>query len=496
MTVINRSLKPAGVQPSGTILISENGDYDVTNYAQASVNVQGGSDVVKGLVERSITTLTAEDLNGVTKIGNNAFSGCVGLTSITIPSSVTSIGQYAFSGCSKLVYNLYDNAKYLGNEENPYQAAILPLSSSITSCIVNENCKAIADGMFYYCQKLSSVTLGNNITSIGNQVFQYCNTLTSINIPSSVTSIGNNAFSNCTGLTKIIIPSSVNSIGYEAFSGCSKLTSITIPDSVINIGDGAFRFCTDSTSITIGTGVKTIGECAFERLNNLTEINYDAIDISDVRLSTFRNSGSAGTGITVNIGDGVKRVPKIFGASQKSEVANIALVNFGNSVEEIGDYAFRYCDKLTSITIPDSVINIGDGAFQDCSGLTSISLSERLTSIGYSAFSGCSGLTEITIPSNVTSIGYYAFTGCDGLTSVTYQGQVPNIQNGTFTGCTSVTKYNFRNCTTVPSLYNTASLGHASGCQIIIPDVLYDTWTTATNWVALTDVTFVKASEV
>ena len=62
---------------------------------------------------------------------------------------------------------------------------------------------------------------------------------------------------------------------------------------------------------------------------------------------------------------------------------------------EIGDFAFRYCRKLTSVTIPYS-----------------------LTSIGYAAFEGCSRLTSVTIPNSVTTIGNYAFFDCRSLKSV------------------------------------------------------------------------------
>ena len=54
--------------------------------------------------------------------------------------------------------------------------------------------------------------------------------------------------------------------------------------------------------------------------------------------------------------------------------------------------------------------------------------------------------------------------------------------------------YDFRNCTVVPTLADT-TLGHKDGCQIVVPDALYDEWIAATNWSSLTNVVFVKASE-
>ena len=89
------------------------------------------------------------------------------------------------------------------------------------------------------------------------------------------------------------------------------------------------------------------------------------------------------------------------------------------SVTSIGNYAFRNCSGLTSITIPNSVTSIGSSAFSGCSKLTSVTIPNSVTSIENQAFSGCSKLTSITIPNSVTSIGGSAFYGCSGLTSVT-----------------------------------------------------------------------------
>ena len=55
------------------------------------------------LVTRSISTITASDLEGAPSIGDSAFAYCDGLKSITIPDSVTSIGSHAFYNCSSLI---------------------------------------------------------------------------------------------------------------------------------------------------------------------------------------------------------------------------------------------------------------------------------------------------------------------------------------------------------------------------------------------------------
>ena len=204
-----------------------------------SVNV--GDEVTrighKAFHDCSLTSIAIPD--SVTSIGDSAFRDCSSLTSITIPSSVIIIGSRAFDGCSKLKYNEYDNAKYLGNAENPYHALILAKYTYITDCTINDSTKVIGGGAFEYCNWLTGITFGENsqLTSIGDSAFFDCISLTSIEIPSSVTSIGNSAFEYCISLTSIEIPNSVTSIGNSAFNGCSSLTSITIYSKTVKIYD-------------------------------------------------------------------------------------------------------------------------------------------------------------------------------------------------------------------------------------------------------------------
>ena len=135
--------------------------------------------------------------DGTLGIASDAFYGCSGLTSVTIPNSVTSIGFQAF----------------------------------------------------YECSGLTSVTIPNSVTSIGSSAFYNCSGLTSVVISNSVTSIGQYAFYRCNGLTSITIPNSVTSIGYYAFYDCNSIKTIMIGTGIESIDLGAFANCVQLTDV-------------------------------------------------------------------------------------------------------------------------------------------------------------------------------------------------------------------------------------------------------
>ena len=178
----------------------------------------------------------------VTSIGNGAFRGCSGLTSVTIPNSVTSIGDLAFEDCSGL-----------------------------TSVTIPNSVTSMGDLAFALCIGLTSVTIPNSVTSIGDGAFISCTGLASVTIPNSITSIGNSAFEDCSGLTSLTIPNSVTSIGGRAFCNCSGLTSVTIPNSVTSIGGRAFYNCSGLISITnYATTPQSISSNVFHDVNTST----------------------------------------------------------------------------------------------------------------------------------------------------------------------------------------------------------------------------------
>ena len=215
----------------------------------------------------SVTRFCGESLKEVilgqnmTIIGASAFSGCSGLTSITIPNSVTSIGAGVFDGCplEKVVWDSSASPSFSNNK-------------SLKEVVFGSNVTTIGDWAFFGCSGLTSITIPNSVTTIGYGAFENCSNLTDITIPNSVTTIGQEAFYGCTGLTNLMIPNSVTTIGDGAFWSCSGLTSMTIPNSVTTIGNFVFYQCTGLTKIMIPNSVTSIGIHAFYSCSRLTSI--------------------------------------------------------------------------------------------------------------------------------------------------------------------------------------------------------------------------------
>ena len=319
---------------------------------------------------------------GVTSIGDSAFSGCSALASVSIPAGVTSIGNSAFSGCSAL----------------------------------------------------ASVSIPAGVTSIGSEAFQNCSALTSVGIPAGVTSIGESAFEDCSALISVSIPASVTSIGASTFWGCSALTSVSIPSGVASIGKSAFYECGSLTAMILPEGLTYLGESAFERCFSLESMNLPdslvsiGIDALPYNLKCYAAYGTS-------------KAEVILKSGHNFWDGNLAYQyeRDGNKITEL--VRVVDCDpQAISVVVPSGVTSIDYAAFSGCSALTSVSIPEGVTSINESAFESCSELSYINLPESVTKIGEQAFLKCKKLQDIVLPSGLTVLERGAFygTGITNI----------------------------------------------------------
>lgn len=242
--------------------------------------------------------------SGVTSIGNNAFCNCIYMTTLSLPAGMETIGDNAFS----------------------------------------------------YCLSITSAELPGTITKIGESAFEGCTSLESIALPEELETIGGFAFADCVALASVDFPSYLTYIGRWSFSGCEALGEVSIPASVETISDNAFASCVNLSSVQLSEGLKSIEETAFHDCWSLTDINvaksnpnYTSVDgvLYDKEMNTLMQYPEG------------KTTPEYIAPK---------------SLRNLGPYAFFGNKKLTTVDLPDGVASIGDFAFGWCQNLSSLTV--------------------------------------------------------------------------------------------------------------------------
>jgi hypothetical protein len=327
-------------------IISDGVSVSVTNEITNSQGSSAGYSNLSGALVIP-SSVTYEGITySVICIDSNAFEGCAGLTSVSIPNSVTTIGIDAFKDCTGLTkVNISDLTAW---------------------------CNFV-----FYTQSSNPLLYAHNLYINDVQV-------TNLSIPNSITNIKDYAFTCCTSLTSVSIPNSVTSIGNCAFNGCSDLTDVNIPNSVTNIGHGAFAV-SGLTSVSIPDSVTLVGYQAFSSCNSLASVSWNAknCDIDSRHgLTPFWNSSNI---LLFEFGENVEKIPDCLCL----ELTGLQTIVISNSVTSIGNEAFYGCTSLNTAIIGESVTSIGNYAFKGCSLLENlVAMRERPIVIPSNTFEG------------------------------------------------------------------------------------------------------------
>ncbi len=349
--------------------------------------------------------------DGITKIGNHAFSSNDALTSVVIPDTVKTIEEYAFYGCD----NLTD--VYFSGTKEQWDKIVIESDNSL-----------FYDTYLHFESPATSGTWGDNITwrltDDGTLVISGTGKMKSANYTDG------SPFINL-AVEKVIIEKGITNIGSFIFENCETINSIEFSEDVTEIGSAAFRGCKNLKTLSSLENITTMQNCVFQDCDSLTSISLPNLKDTSISQYTF------------------------------SWCDNLVSVTLPNTIVEIGDHAFYGSKKLSEISSLDNVKKVGTDAFdntqwlenkkdffslvklngilihgKDCKVDLSDVFTYKVTEIGPGAFRYNNEITSIGLPEGITKISADAFKGCENLKNITFPDSLKEIEIGTGVGKT------------------------------------------------------------
>ena len=364
---------------------------------------------------------------------------------------------------------MLDQAKYLGNDTNPY-VFLIDAHKEISVCTLPDSVKIIGNHAFPYESKLTSITIPDTVVSIGEDAFKNCKKLTSVyisdvakwsvidftNQAANPLSIAGSLYLDDVLLTSLVIPDGLTTIKKYAFAGCKSLTSVTVPDSISSFEHWAFHGCDNLkavyiddirhwcsistpttfsnplslakklylngslvTDLVIPDGVTSIGAYAFYGCEDLTSVSIpdSVIWFGDSIFRQCTNLKYTEHNNALYLGN--ENNPYLLLA--KAKTTAITSCDIHPETKWIQSYAFYNCTKLASISIREGVLGIGSNAFS-LSGLERLVIADSVTTLGEEVFSSSHNLEEIVIGKGITTIGADLFLSCPRLKRIKYRG--------------------------------------------------------------------------
>ena len=326
----------------------------------------------------------------LTTIGSFAFE-LTNLSEVIIPASIINYEPSAFASCYYLenIFVEEENDYFLDIDGVVYTKNLktiheYPAGKKVTNYTILSTVEKIGEHAFHGSWNLNNVVLSDKLIEVDEYGFYDCINITVYYLPETLQVIQEYAFANNKSLYGLDIPDNViqisncafknnynmlyvnlsnnsklDRLAYESFAYCG-IYSFRVPSNVSTIPQNVFIGCTNLNSVTFASNsqLESVGAYLFKGCNNLREINFE--------------EGSLLTNIVAHAFEGM---------------SNLQFINFGDAkITNIDNFAFRYCESLQEITIPNTVEYIGR----------------------YSFF-GCKSLSRIDIPSSVEYIGRYAF---------------------------------------------------------------------------------------
>lgn len=440
-------------------------------------------------LKNSITEIRIEE--GVTYLGNYAFSYLTNVVKVNIPASITSLGDSIFRGDTALTTVKWASGfkapEITDTDSNSaiYTGNYVP-TSMFDGCTSLGSGKELSDWLpatftgvgcaaFRGTQFTVNFDGWNNLTYIGAYGFAGMPNLDSFTLSTKIT-LGlrggaSNAF-NGSGLKSLTVAEGITAIPGGMCNGCKQLSSVALADSVTTITmyaffntkalekidlknvqtiDGYAFWGSGLTDLILPKSVKNVGSRAFEACTSLTKVTINATELTLDTNNTFAGCSSLNTVVTSADSKIEHLNASAFGSdtsygSKDYKQAPVKSIEINGTVNTLN---FSALSSLKSLTINGKNTWQGNAL---PSGFENLVINGDSWSVGTYQFQGSAPVKHLTVFANQISAAdktEAAFRSNPYLETAQFTGKTVKLQDKMFLGCT---KLNWLDLSTVDTL--------------------------------------------
>ena len=358
--------------------------------------------------------------DSIESIGSCAFRFCANLRKVVFPDSVSTFSASWLSHCpsieelvlpgllDKIESSVFDNEGlrrlHIGRNVSKVVPGAFEKAQLESVDLDPRNPYLKTDGAALYshdgtvlialCTPVSHLTLAEGCEKVAKKACCNMHALQSVSLPDTLQTIGKFSFAH-SGVNDVVLPSSTRVVGEKAFFHCRELRTITLNDGLTRIDDSAFEE-SSLESLSIPASIEHIGSSIIARSNVVASGDGATISIDAKSPSLFLDGSG---GLYRRLEDGVHLVQLIdeecetFEAHRETRFVDdrafalhksVREAVFHDGLEVVGPGAFRVCNRMRSVTLPDSVRVIGVEAFYD-TNIESFRIPASLEKLGENA---------------------------------------------------------------------------------------------------------------
>lgn len=379
------------------------------------------------------------DGHKVVEVGVGTFNKCKGLTEVRLPDGITSIGYYAFNECEGM------KSLFISRDVNKIDSFAIRFCTSLQEISVDPRNKTFksVNGALYrqngdllmypkdrdeiqilpetkYAEAIAlahasyrKVNVPEGVRTFGHWQFEACKNLEVVELPKTLEHIYGGTFKDCESLSRVIFHGNAPSYSGLIFENTPENLIVEVPRGSQGWNGPGSTDLPEKWPVNGGADARTIRYIGDSGNSQAGDPNDRSAIIGNTRWHYMLEDGKAVLchGADSHYGEScIKPHPK-------GKVVVPEKID-GYPVVALGPRAFKFCEEMTELAIPEGVKEIrGEFCFEGCTGLTEIKLPKSIVKVDGHAFKSCTSLRRIDI-SHCREISGSAFMGCSSLEAI------------------------------------------------------------------------------